>query len=959
MRSLSAFLEAEIDAGYDAGETLVFPSQLATEFWRSASLRRWYLEGRRGVVRSDRFVSWDTFKERTSSSRKDRAPANSALRRLAARRLAADNAASPFLTRIVPRDYARDSHLFADVIRQGIPGLQALLERHEQLDAPLASDVRELSDRYKAMLDSTGYFEPAWVPPEIRTGGDRYAIVFPELIEDFSEFAPLVRDRPELREVALPGSIDEHAAVVLEYPDSVIELRDVLDRVETLLDSGVTPSEIAITCGDLDGLRDEIEREARRRSLPLGLRAGVRLSDHPAGQIFSRIAECVDTDFHADAVKRFVHHAAIPWKAPRLMHLVARAGIDHGCLGGGKRPASGWYELFNIGFSRDYRRRLEDAGIAPEEVGEAFSSLESALREIVRARGFEELRGATYTFLGRFVDTEKWGEEIEPVFQRCMTTLAEWVETEARSQLSADDPFSLFRASLAESIYVRKRDIAGIAVYPYRVSAGICPAYHFVIGVSRQAVTITEARLPFVREDERERIEQVQTTGSEAGPDLTTCFHRAYAVSGDTVHLSYALKTRSGAQIAPPGVLESISGTPDRFEIERRAVAVASDGAHRSDPVSMPLPAPIYPVQRAGYLSHQIRTSGTSAAYARGLIAGGDTQTSLSGSHGGNGRAAESGEPVRDLRYHPVSDSLVRTCCEGFLTEEFRIRLSPSTVEQMSGAPFSLLLSRVAGIEEERWAMCLTDPMSEGSLLHRLIRAAEAELTRTTTRYGEADPTLLVPIVEEELSQFLSSRAVFDSPVPARLLGMQEKGFRAQALNVLARLSEIFSAYVPVRQEWEMETTPLEGVALSGRADSVSSAAGRSLIIDFKRSAASIPSNRDVAAFDAPQLPLYVLMAEELGCVIANAVYVSAGDGKVRVAVGELPETLNSRTGIGIAGDAWPGRREALVDHVAAVAARIDDGDFRCPSPWIGCSGCRTRSICRAKYSHRSSGQGA
>lgn len=956
MSSLSASLEAEIDAAYDAGETLVFPSQLATEFWRSASLHRWYREGRRSVVRSDRFISWDTFKERTSSSREDRAPANSALRRLAARRLTADNAASPFLARIVPREYAADSHLFADVIRQGIPGLQALIERNDQLDALLSSDVRELSDRYQAMLDATGYFEPAWVPAQIHTGGGRYVIVFPQLIEDFSEFAPLVRDLSELREVPLSESIDEHATVVLEYPDSVIELRDVLDRVETLLDSGVAPSQIAITCGDLDALRDEIEREARRRSLPLGLRAGVRLSDHPAGQIFSRIAECVDTDFHADAVKRLVHHAAIPWKTPRLMHLVARAGIDHGCLGAGGRPASGWYELFRVGFGREYRRRLDQADIAAEEVVEAFSSLESALRAIVRARGFEELRRATYTFLGRFVDTGKWGEEIEPVFQRCMTTLAEWVETETRSRLSADDPFSLFRASLAESIYVRKRDAAGIAVYPYRVSAGICPAYHFVIGFSRRSTTITETRLPFVREDERERIEQSQAAGGEAGLDLTTAFHRAYTVSGDNVQLSYALNTRSGAQIAPPGVLESISGNPDRFELERRALA-AAENTTRNGHAGTPFPAPVYPVQRSGYLSHHIRTVGVSAAYARGLIAEAAPGNYPSESRGGTDRAPEIGGSVRDLRYHPVSGSLVNTFRERFLTEDLRIRLSPSTVEQMTGTPFSLLLSRVAGIEEERWAVCLTDPRSEGALLHRLIRAAEAELTRTATPYGEADPTLLAPIVEEELSRCMSERAVFDSPVPARLLRMQEGGFRAQTLTVLARLSEIFSAYVPVRQEWEMESKVLEGVALSGRADSVARAAGRSLIVDFKRSAASIPSNRDVAAFAAPQLPIYVLMAEELGCVVANAVYVSASDGKVGVAIGDLPEALNSRTRIGISGESWPLRREALVDHVAAVSARIDEGDFRCPSPWIGCNGCRTRAICRAKYSHRSAGR--
>ncbi len=958
MSSLSARVEAEIDAGYEAGETLVFPSQLAAEFWRSATLRRWYRDGRRTVVRNDRFISWDTFKERTSSSRKDRAPANSALRRLAARRLAADNAQTPFLTRVIPAAYAGDSLLFADVIRQGIPGLQILLEQQQQLDSALASDVRELIDRYSAMLDATGYFEPSWVPPEIHTGGHRYIILFPELIEDFSEFAHLVRQREELREVPLPESIDEHAVTVSEYPDSLIELRDVFDQVETLLDSDVSASDIAITCGDLDGMRDEIEREARRRGLPVGLRAGVRLSDHPAGQIFARIAECVDTDFHADAVKRLIHHAAIPWRSRRLMHLVARAGIDHGCLGGGQRPAAGWYQLFDAGFSNEYRRRLEEAGITGEEVTRAFTSLEAALRNICRARGFAELRSAVYAFLGRFVDTDRWGTEIEPVFQRCITVLAEWVETETRSRLSADDPFALFRGSLAESIYVRKGDVSGVAVYPYRVSAGISPLRHFVIGASRQATTIPETRLPFVREDERERIEQAQEAGSHIRVDPTAAFHRAYTVSGDTVRLSYALKTRSGAQIAPPGVLEPVAGRPDRFELERAAVAASARQAPSADKEPTVFPVPVYPVQQKGYLHHHIRISGVSLARSRGLLAGG----AFAADSGGSNPSSDAGEStprVRDLRYHPVSDSLVQTCCAGFLSEELRVRLSPSTVQQMTGSPFSLLLSRVAGVEEDRWALCLSDPMSEGSLVHRLIRAGEAELARTASAYGDADPSALAPVVEQELSRYMSARAVSDSPVPARLLEMQARAFAAQALNVFTRLAEKFPAFIPARQEWDMTAKPLEGVELSGRTDSISRNAGRSMIIDFKRSGGSVPSNSAVNSFDAPQLPMYVLMAEELGVQVAHAVYVAAADDTVRVAVGERPETFRHSAKIGISDDLWPERREQLLDHLDAVSRRIDDGDFRCPAPWLGCDGCRTRSICRAKYSHRDGGQGA
>ena len=207
----------------------VFPSEVAAAFWRAETARR----GPARAVRTDRFISWDTFKEHVLQEREALAPVNRTIRMLFADALLSENADRPFLSRIVDSRYAEEADAFAPDIESILPTLAALssAEVDEGLEPRLRSDVAELSRRYRHFLDAHGFFEPAWEVQRFEPGRREYVIFHPRLITDFAEFEPALRGHPAVRLIdgtAEEGVADEGAAVAgvaMEAPPSAVPRR--------------------------------------------------------------------------------------------------------------------------------------------------------------------------------------------------------------------------------------------------------------------------------------------------------------------------------------------------------------------------------------------------------------------------------------------------------------------------------------------------------------------------------------------------------------------------------------------------------------------------------------------------------------------------------------------------------------------------------------------------------------
>ncbi|MEA3344611.1 MAG: hypothetical protein U9Q16_02945, partial [Patescibacteria group bacterium] len=177
----------EIDSYLSRG-TLVFPSEIAAEFWRRAVIRR----GARVAVREDRLISWDTFKERAFEIRQEAVPTNRTIRTVFAERFIRENADHPALRELIPPAFASDALGFTSAIVSVLPRIPAALTvmgspRSGRLSR-VRDDLQLLMGGYSSFMNDHGLFEPRWLEASQHFRGGEYQLVAPELADDFPEF---------------------------------------------------------------------------------------------------------------------------------------------------------------------------------------------------------------------------------------------------------------------------------------------------------------------------------------------------------------------------------------------------------------------------------------------------------------------------------------------------------------------------------------------------------------------------------------------------------------------------------------------------------------------------------------------------------------------------------------------------------------------------------------------------
>jgi len=489
--------------GDDDRTVFVFPSDIAASLWLEAALRITGCE----TLPTRRFVAWDRFKEEAvRATVAGKSPVSSVLRKLYALKLTERNrdSGTPLLSSLVPAAHAADGELFAGWIARLLPQL-ALWEsrnlraagRRKESDAEDA-DLAFLKADYGAFLERNALFEPSWQKPPLRDTGFRYIIFFTEAIEDYTEYAALLRSAPFIETVDCPVPPEGSFPSLKEYGNTREEIRSVALEVEALLRNGMKSGEIALSVPDLETVSPYLLREFRLRSIPVEYRSGEPLGAKPAGRLFSLIRDCVSRSFPFAPLKSLLLDRIIPWKHPDLAEELIGFGIRNHCVTGwtedGKKLDI-WEEAFkapNRGESGDWRLR------------DWYRSLRKALDGLASSRSFTECRNRWFAFRSDFLEMEKLPAEDNAVLARCVDelNLLAALESRYRDFLPAD-PFGFFVSHLSEKNYVPQRAEGGVSIFPYRVAAGTPFARHFILDASQDSATVLYRQLPFLRQDKR------------------------------------------------------------------------------------------------------------------------------------------------------------------------------------------------------------------------------------------------------------------------------------------------------------------------------------------------------------------------------------------------------------------------------------------------------------------------
>ena len=964
------------DTAADWRTLVVLPTETVSQSWMRALVER----GHQKVVRKDRFISWDTFRRTYLMDEQGRTAADQLDRRLFAQWVLAENAKSPFLHELVREEFSGDSGAFTTSLVRMLPelrrffdelgggtGLQTVTTGPDVRDRTtrlLLSDLQVIYHRYREYLDQEGLYEPQWEPFSVerlraRFGAnhpvDRIEIVFPELVQ--------LHHVQALRGL-LSGSSDDRAGAsdrITSHPvpDSVpppsIELfRDIkqeitvlFDRLEGLLGSGVDASEIAVTLGSADGWYPLMVEQAALRGIPLRWRSGRNLSEYPSARFFRDLYEVYHQDYSLTSMKRLLLQLHYPWKDRGMGRRLIAAGIACSCHKNYREQRGSRHVVHDVWEER-LSRLPADRGL---DILRHYRSLKVTIDGICTASSFSDLYDRMNQFRNVHLVPDAWGlpgpetsegaaeqqssgaelDENRAVMGYCMDMLAALRRRSEERELKFDSPaISIWLSVLNEQRYTPQRTGGGIDIYPYGLSVGILPKFHFLAGISQQAVERIDRGFSFLQEYQSSIL---RLEGDEL--DTTSEALRVYSISGEQVSFSCSVRDVDGTQLVPlwfseHGVVREHersggeSGAQDPYTSEQRVWAALSTEWLRSSQSQsaassgMPLfdrVQTLYPVQYSGF--------------RRALLS--------------NYRSADG--TTSSSSHHPRIPALHLVALQGELE---LIQISPTAFDRFQRCPYQWFISYGLGIDEVPFEPLFLDRRVVGELAHACLADFFTGLV------GPFDMTE-TDLYDRQLTQILERRLHrfwyrHDTPIPPIMIQMTRL-LEDVLGQVTKRETENLNGWKTIDIEQRLDL-PFrdEGFILTGRLDrlAVQPESGELAIIDYKLRVRIRPSSFDTGKHepDSYQLLIYTILVEahaQPGSIVSYALYY---DIELAKFVCVMPRSKTDR--------AWFEQlmQETIV-KAQEMADRIRLGDIS-PQPTVDrCKACRERDICRERYTVR------
>ncbi|MDR2551884.1 MAG: PD-(D/E)XK nuclease family protein [Treponema sp.] len=903
----------------------VFPSETAALTWA----RKVCLYGMVRSVTPDRFLAWDRFKEETiNAPEKGRRPVSSLVRRLFARSLIQKNAAAPFLSAIVPVEFAETGEVFAPSIAASLSSLAFWAERRRSLAAEDDAEDRDLvliKNEYAAFLNSHGLFEPSWEQKSFCDTGNSYIIFFPEVLEDFTEYRNLLGSRG-----IVFYSADNYARTDNSSPAEKQELRffesagaEIRSAVSELRrlheEEGLPYEEMALSLPGFDAIEPYVSRELALQDIPFTCRAGKSLGTYPAGRLFSLIGECAASLFSFDALKPLLLNGSIPWKDSRINRELIRFGIENHCVSPFNdrgRTLDPWEE----GFKRKPR----------EDLAACYRELKQRLSALASAKTFREIQEKYFAFR-TLLDMEQCGPESNAVLARCVEELASLIDAEEEFPDLFDGSggaFNFYVSCLMDKNYVYAQQEAGVNIYDYPVAAGAPFGCHMVLNVSQEAATVQHRPLSFLRQDKRAvlGIEDHNVSGQllalySIAPWKDYVCRTWISASEKTFtgwaipHSAFATKLKREGELPETG-----EGNP--FTAERRWWAGSQYGKK---------PQRLFSVQRRGFEN-----------WSRILLA------AAGSTGGGSGTAALLREWIQNKNAGSKSSA----------ADPSPLSVSATDLNEFFACPRFWLYRRIFRLKPFREDAALLDDESKGLIYHEILRRLFGSIKERDTRFLAQHLENYCTWAEEFTNEVLRSDDTLRGPLVYPLLLPLAAAMNQRLRALLKTEARYFSGFEIEALEQTYGLSE-KGLRLTGRIDRVSLAEDGAMIIDYKTGTPpSRPKSRtqkteSSGSSEAPgledfQIPMYIKLYEAAeGKRVSRAFFIGINKQEIIPVVGDL----EGRRSICSREDYEPAM-DALERGIDLFGRAVSALDFT-PQiiPFRVCVSCDYKTICRFLYS--------
>jgi RecB family exonuclease len=845
----------------------------------------------KGAVLSRRFLSWDKFKEKTFSLNMDFSPANSHIRTLFASSLLEKNKikGSTFKGLINP-EHSSGSSSYLSVITSILTEVKSFRENSELKDIILGPGVRQdldfLYSTYTRFLEERELFEPSWVRPEIKDIGEEYILFFPEVIEDYKEFALDIEKSAVIRIVPIENNdLNE----IKHFSSSTLELKFLLGKIGSLMDKGIRVQDIAITLPNMDNWRLDLESEANLRSIPLDFRQGKTLSEYPGARLFINLLNCEKSGFSILSMKQILLNSSIPWKDTSIVTNLFNFGLNHHCF-------------------KNYILRgkkidvWENALVKSEEplLLSFYMELKSGIKRITNGKTFGEIKIAVQTFVSYFLDTNLWPQENLKEFQFCLDTLNDLEEASIKSgNIEFGSSCDLWLSAISDKIYVKRSDTVGINVFPYRVAGGAAFSWHFIPGLSQATATVVKSKYNFLKDNQRDNL-----TGLDI--DFTEPFINLYNLGGINTVFSYSTDSFNGPALPPSlFVLEksvsSVGNTLDNLKDEYLSELGYWAG-------KIPFPKRIFPSMKRSFDFALLSAfSPKKIDYTNELIS--------------------IPELKQDILKILIDD-------EGFLA------LSPSSLDQFTFCPYSFLFKRGFKVDDNNYKEIYLDHSIFGQVIHecfdQFFKYVDGEFSKSLL---EEYKTEISQIIDKVFNRYLAKGDAFIPPV----WNYCREFTRSKLVEFINVEANQFPGYRLASTEKKYSSKIIETkIEMSGRIDRVSFKGDKTAIVDYKKNNNWKQSEINSLMPATFQIPFYIYLVEKSGLKVSSASYYNVTKAKYDHVYN--PDAKKSWCSV----DDMAGLIIRLEESVDLMNKRIRDGNFSIHPD--GCDSCTFRRICRTKY---------
>lgn len=920
--SLEEFILHELTENENS--VFVFPSSVAADLWAKKVME----SDKVPVLNRQRFIVWDVFKENFLSVRDySKKPVSSLVRSFFAKKITAENRKVPFLSKLIPIEYAEDSGIFADWLGKLLPQLK----NFEKLVSgksrnQLEKDLLEILRLYGDFLKENNLFEPSWEKTPFRDNvffpvrNPAFYIVFPETLSDFREYESLLNSGNNIRFLPVTGFFPDNPGKLFEFRDT----RQEIEFITCLLlqyhhEYRIPFEEMAVSIPSVEDNSEYLLRELRLKNIPYSVRIGKPLGFTSIGRFFSLVYNCYNENYSFASLKALLLNRVIPWKDRTVIEDLISFGIEMHCVTSWKENEKP-VDIWKAAFSCRPKFWNEDWEFRKEQLKMWFKGFSGHLEALAGARSFKNLLTAYMIFRQEFFDTAAFSPEENLIMGRCIEKLEELINLEQDyPDLITGNPCKDFVSVLNEGVYVPQESAGGVNIFPYRVAAGSPYTLHIVFGANQDDCTVVYPGL-----DGIPSVEKSILCAGDKNPDtdVSVPFFLSY-ILGSTLEknknlplpgavFTSATETFNGYKIPHVYFQDSEKNTWTDFGLDswslfrKEKQFILDDGAEIKK---------LFPVQQSGFLSW----------YRRKTVSGNDSLLRT---------------PFKDA---PEIYSFLQN------TKRFRggdVVVSQSDLKEFYKCPASWFFRKFLRIEEMNLDSMLADEKNIGTAVHGILEKFYLYIKETGKK-----PEDCLPLLGNFAVRIINSDNEFSGPLSKPVFeAMKEKLIALSTCIIQNDIEKGFTDKIIALEQdlyWRYK-----GVIYHGKIDKITLNSENSLsLIDYKTGELPSAQNYSLepgtgAVLEDFQMPVYVVLAENSpesvlkGKKIECAAFV--GKNSVRVI---FPCKAGTR-------DNFENIQMILHENAETFVSRIKKLDFTVPEEvrYESCFGCGYRTLCRNTY---------